>query len=161
FELLQHRRDACADLIALVAQRGDLAGGVLGGHEARVRGLELAREASVVVGQPPGVALQTVDHRHEQLDLLFEAIDGLDVDWMRCGLGDHLGLRTPDKDGRAKARPYVLKMAGLKPGPTYCATRSAPYGAANLCELRDDGVHRLVGFPVGQRALRGLEREPV
>ena len=53
--------------------------GVLRVGEPCVRGFQLARQPRVVVGQPRGVAPEAIDHRDEQLHLLFEPVDRLDI----------------------------------------------------------------------------------
>jgi hypothetical protein len=51
---------------------------------ARARRLELARQPRVLFACPGVLAAKAVHHTDEQLDLLFQAIDGLEIDRACC-----------------------------------------------------------------------------
>src|SRR5438045_8213467 len=84
--LREHLADARPDEIALFAERGQLAGCAFRFRQTPLHRVELARQPRVLVRRARLFGAEPIDDADEQLDLLFEAIDRLEIDAAYCNL---------------------------------------------------------------------------
>src|SRR4029079_19675128 len=84
FKLFEHVADARSNQIALVAQRLQFGGYRFARGKAGAQRFELARQPLVFFRLPGLFGFHPIDQADEPFDLVFEAIDGLELDAVVC-----------------------------------------------------------------------------
>src|SRR5438093_6161702 len=115
-DLFEHVLDAAADLLALRAQRRQLGARAFRRGKPPACGVELGAQPRVLLGRARVVGARPIQNRDELFQLLFEAIDGLELD--RCG-----GYRG-------------LGHAPSPPGPPACVNVSPRRSRGSLATAR-------------------------